>query len=187
MTSTNLVAFFGGSFDPPHRSHAGVIRQLLQKGPIDSLVVVPVFAHAFEKQLTPFVHRLALSDIAFADIPGVSVSALEQTLPVPNYTLHSLRALQEQHPNWQLRLVVGSDVINEKDDWHDFDGVVKLAPLLAVGREGAPADGAPDAEVPAMSSSKIRAVLSESYDTPELGRWLDAGVLDYIRRHGLYR
>jgi len=74
----NSVAIFGGSFDPPHISHVLAAVYASKVGGFEQVLVVPVFEHAFAKQLTPFAHRVALCEAAFAGIAGVSVSALSR-------------------------------------------------------------------------------------------------------------
>lgn len=208
------VAIFGGSFDPPHVGHVLGAAFLARVVGFDRVVVVPVGAHAFGKPLAPFAARCELCRIAFAGLRGVEVCDIEARLPSPNYTYATLLALREEHPDWDMRLVVGTDVLLEKSRWQSFDEICALAPLFVLARQGLP----PEASVtpppcgvdgqtgedqrparvtvrqsfpvlPAVSSTEIRRALRSSSPgaRPEsLQSWLGPRLLEAIERLGLY-
>ena len=61
------LGVFGGSFDPPHVAHVMAAAYALSAGAFDRLLVVPVFAHAFDKRLESFEHRVKLCELACED------------------------------------------------------------------------------------------------------------------------
>jgi nicotinate-nucleotide adenylyltransferase len=145
-----------------------------------------VFSHAFAKPLTDFEQRVTMTRRAMQPLPAVEVSEIEREQPAPNYTLHTLRALRAQHPDWQLRLMVGSDVFAEQQKWKDFEEVVKLAPPLVLARAGVP--GTTDAVLPQVSSSQVRSLLQQGGpDSARLATLVPHEVLEHITAHGLYR
>jgi len=179
------VAFFGGSFNPPHVGHVLAASYALSIG-FDRVLAVVVKDHAFGKPLVAFEHRARMTELAFTPLPDVEVSRVEAQLPTPNYTLLTLRAVIAAHPDWQLRLLVGSDVMREVDRWHSFDEVAKLAPLFLLDRAGH--DAAGRSILPEISSTQIRDCLAAPSAEAEawLSRHVPASVLDYLRTHGLY-
>jgi nicotinate-nucleotide adenylyltransferase len=180
------VAFFGGSFDPPHVGHVLGATYALSSGQVDRVLCVPVFAHPFAKSLSAFEHRLAMARLAFQTLTRAEVSDIERTLPTPNYTWHTLQALRQQHPEWQLRLLAGSDVFAERHKWQHFDEVVQLAPPLLLPRAGVP--GTQETVLPEVSSSQVRALLrDEPITSPRLTALVPRNVLEYTAAHGLYR
>ena len=183
------VAIYGGSFDPPHVSHVMAAVYALKLGGFDSVLVVPVFEHALHKELTPFEHRVRLCELAFAGIEGVRVSAVERELSTPSFTLQTLEHLSAAHPDWALRLLVGSDVLSETSKWHAFDRVSALAPPYVVARPGYDHPEVKAALLPDVSSTRIREALSAGGDENEalLARCVPRAVLAYIAEHGLYR
>jgi len=188
------VAVYGGSFDPPHVAHQQAVRLVANLGEIDRVVVLPVFEHAFDKSLASFEHRVRMCELCMLERPNVEVSRLEATLKRPNYTLNTLQAMLAAHPDYQLRLVVGADVLQDAGKWHRFDDVVALAPLLPLGRVGVSTERAPAAVLPDVSSTEIRNELARratAHVPPELRArlsWaLAPAVLDYIEAHDLYR
>jgi nicotinate-nucleotide adenylyltransferase len=183
------VAFYGGSFNPPHVAHLLTAAYLLGVAGFERVLAVPVFSHAFDKRLVSFEHRVRMSELALAWLPGVEVSRLEERLATPSLTLRTLRQVKAQHPDWQLRLVIGADVLFESHKWHAFDEVKQLAVPLVLGRLGFAHPDAPPPVLPDVSSTRIRELLAD--DGPEARRELDVyvpgAVLAYARAHGLYR
>jgi nicotinate-nucleotide adenylyltransferase len=183
------IAIYGGSFDPPHVSHVLAAVYALKVAGFDKVLVVPVFEHAFQKQLTPFEYRVRMCELAFAGIQDIEVTAIEQTLAAPSLTLHTLEHLSAAHPDWALRLLVGSDVLADTPRWHAFERIAALAPLYVVARPGHAHPAAQVALLPDVSSTRIREALA-ARDTPSNAELLavsvPSAVLAYIAEHGLF-
>ena len=188
MASTP-VALFGGSFNPPHIGHVLAAAYVLSTGEVERVVAVPVFEHALRKRLEPYEHRVEMARRAFGIISGVEVSEVEAELGAPSRTLSTILALEARHPDWALRLMVGSDILTEIHQWHAFDEIERRAPPLVLARAGAIASGAPSL-LPEVSSTEVRALLARSGAGKELDAELRAlvprAVLDYVRDHRLY-
>jgi nicotinate-nucleotide adenylyltransferase len=183
------VAFYGGSFNPPHVAHVLAASYVLTTGAFDKLLVVPVHAHALDKQLAPFDDRARMCELALGWLPGVEVSRIESELPLPSRTLYTLQALLERHPDWAMRLVIGADVLLETQKWHAFERVAELAPPLILGRVGVDHTAAPLPVLPDVSSTRVRELLARRADpgaTRELERLVPRAVLEYVRQHHLY-
>jgi nicotinate-nucleotide adenylyltransferase len=189
------VGLFGGSFNPPHVGHVLSIAYVLSTGLVQRVVAVPVYAHALGKSLAPFAERLNMARLAFEWLPRVEVSDIEQGLGTPSRTLGTVRALLAQHPEWQLRLVVGSDILGELHQWHAYREIERLAPPLILPRPGAPEPGQQEFStrlLPDISSTEVRALLADwaSGTAPgaevQLERLVPQAVLSFIRQHGLY-
>jgi nicotinate-nucleotide adenylyltransferase len=183
------VAVFGGSFDPPHVGHLLALSFLRGVAGFDRVVAVPVFAHAFDKELAPFEHRLRMCEIAFAHLRGVETSSVERLLGRPSYTLRTIREISRQHPDWRLRLAVGADVLADVHRWHAFDELVELARPYVLGRQGVDYPGAPAALLPDVSSTEVRRrlrVRSSAGSSAELEQLVPRAVLGYIGEHKLY-
>jgi nicotinate-nucleotide adenylyltransferase len=184
------IGVYGGSFDPPHVAHVLVAAYALAVGGFDRVLVVPVFAHAFNKGLAPFDERVALCELAFRDLARVEVSRIESTLPVPSRTLSTIDAIGRAHPGAELRLVIGADILADAKKWHAFDEITRIAPLFLVGREGHAANQSSGFALPPISSSRVRELCARSSEpaaTRELEEIVPHAVLARIRERGLYR
>lgn len=182
-------AIFGGSFDPPHVGHVLAVSYVLLTEMVERVTVVPVFEHAFAKDMASYEDRLALARAAFRHLPEVDVSEVERDLPTPSYTVRTLEALSQRHPTDDFRLLIGADLLADAERWVRFAEVCRLAPLLVLGRIGV--SHAPDypAVLPDVSSSQVRSWLArrpEPEALRELGRALPGAVLREIVTRGLY-
>ncbi|MGH7437367.1 MAG: nicotinate-nicotinamide nucleotide adenylyltransferase, partial [Polyangiaceae bacterium] len=140
MTATPAtVGFFGGSFNPPHVAHVLACTLLLSVEGVDRVLVVPTYQHPFAKALAPFDDRVRMCELAMGWIPGVEVSRVEEALGGESRTLRTIEHLVSAHPGWNLRLVIGADVLAEAPRWYAFDGIAKMAPPIVLGRTGAAA------------------------------------------------
>jgi len=183
------VAIYGGSFDPPHISHVLAAVYALKVGGFERVIVVPVFEHAFQKRLTPFTHRVQMCELSFSGIAGVEVSTVESALPTPSLTLNTLQHLTRANPDWDLRLLIGSDVLGDTSKWHGFDRISALAPPFVVGRPGFEHPSAQAALLPDVSSTGIRHALAARDGAGSealLSACLPHAVLAYIHEHELY-
>ena len=183
------VAVFGGSFDPPHAGHVLMAAYLGTIAPFEHVLIVPVYGHAFEKSLTAFEHRLRMCQLAFEKLAFVEVTPIEATLKRPNYTLHTLQAIKRAHPDWQLRLAMGSDVLAESHQWHSFNEVIALAPPYVFERHGHTSDVTKTHLLPGVSSTDLRRLLYaklEAGSQQTLEELLPESVREYIEENRLY-
>lgn len=177
-------AVYGGSFDPPHIAHGLAVSMALSAHGVERVLVVPTYAHAFNKQLSAFEDRLRMCELAFAHLRGVEICSIERDLPTPSLTLRTLQALAARHPEVQLRLLVGSDILTESHAWHDFAAVERLAPPIVIERQGFPAHDPTQPALPAVSSSEVRRRVQAGESTHG---WVSPLVERFIQAHQLYR
>ena len=118
---------------------------------------------------------------------GMTVSDVEDSLENPGHTLDLVLALQAAYHAAVFRLVAGADIYHERDQWHRYDEIQKLAPPIYVERKGVkklPSSESVLAAPPRISSSDLRAAIARG-ERPT--NELSGEVLEYIEAHGLYR
>lgn len=178
------IAVYGGSFDPPHLGHVLSVAWTLCAGIVDEAWVIPTWEHAFGKQHgAPFDDRMTMCELAFAPLRNVEISDVERRLGGMSRTLHTLQALQAEHPEAVFRLLVGADVLPTVDRWHRWEEVVKIAQPLVVGRDGYPLPQGCPLAIPNVNSTDIRFRLANAHDLVGL---VPTAVIEYIRANGLY-
>jgi nicotinate-nucleotide adenylyltransferase len=182
MVCTMRVAFFGGSFNPPHVAHQFVALYVLETAAVDELWLVPCAKHPFDKALAPFEHRLRMCELAAAALgPRVRVSDIESRLGGDSRTLVTLKALWAEHPNREFHLVVGADIEPELRLWYGAEELLREVPRIVVGRGGF--CGGDGLAMPAVSSTEVRGRIARGQSVADLvPRQVDA----YIREHSLY-
>jgi nicotinate-nucleotide adenylyltransferase len=176
------VAFFGGSFNPPHVAHQLVSLYVLETAPVDELWLVPCWKHPFDKALAPYVDRLRMCELAVAALgPRAHASDIEGRLGGESRTLLTIKALRKERPDCEFHLVVGADIEPELPAWYGAEELVRTVPRIVVGRGGF-AGGSPVA-MPELSSTEVRRRLAAG---GFVDGFLPKSVGDYIREHRLY-
>ena len=180
------VALFGGSFDPVHYGHVSIACYLASMGFFDSVQVMPVYKHAYGKDLLLFEHRYEMCRLAMGWIPKTNISDIErQSVDIPgypevNYTYHTARRIKEIHPNWNLHVVCGADV--DINSWDLGKELLEIVTPFVLDRAGVS-----ESRVifPSISSTEIRESLKDGSDVAK--RFLTKPVYDYIKENKLYQ
>lgn len=176
------IGLFGSSFNPPQIGHYSVIKDLADQGIFDEIWLVPVYKHAFDKELLPFETRLDLANCLAKDVgsPNVKVSTVERDLgKTPTYTFDTVTALRTRHPDADFHMIVGSDVKNDLPKWHRIEELRHILNFHFIPRDGFEAS-----PYPKVSSTEIRDKLRRGEAVTGL---LSASVAEYVLKHGLYR
>jgi len=176
------VAFFGGSFNPPHVAHQLVSLYVLETASVDELWLVPCWKHAFDKALAPYAQRLRMCELAAAALgPRARASDIEGRLGGESRTLLTIKALRQERPDCEFHLVVGADIEPELPAWYGAEELLRTVPRIVVGRGGFA--GGPAIAMPELSSTEARRRLAAGQSVDGL---LPKSVAEYIRKHRLY-
>jgi len=137
------VAFFGGSFDPPHQGHLAVARAAQLALDLDSVLFAPVGVQPLKPfgSRAAFVDRLAMTELAIQDQPNFSISLIDAPAEgrAHYYTIDTLLLLRGQmSPDSSLYCLMGADSFRNLRSWHRGAEVPFVAPLIVVARPGQP-------------------------------------------------
>jgi nicotinate-nucleotide adenylyltransferase len=181
------IGIFGGSFDPPHVCHVLACLYVLETTDTEKILAIPCYEHAFGKGVASFEQRLEMCRLAFSPLgKRVEVSAIEGERKAVSYTIETVRELKSRYPSDQFRLIIGSDILKETDEWKDFDELKRLVEIITLPRVSAKQTRRASKEpffFPDLSSTLIRQRLAEGKSVEGL---LPRSVLDYIRENHLY-
>ena len=199
------IAFFGGTFDPPHNGHTGLAEQVIASGYTDKALFVPTFSppHKFGQPVTPYSHRLAMLRLAVRNMPGVEISDIESRLGmVPSYTFDVMSALEREFPADRLQLMLGSDSLLQLHSWHMAGELIRRWEILTYPRSGEMPSVADlckfwNADIAVklvktvmklpffeISSTEIRKRIAKN---EKVGKLIYRDVEDYIINNGLYK
>jgi nicotinate-nucleotide adenylyltransferase len=209
------VVLFGGSFDPPTRTHTAVAdrARALGAGPDAWLVLVPAARSPLKDHApTPDAHRLAMLRLAAAPLARAAVWTDElDRADSPSYWIDTLRRARALLPDARLWFIIGADQAAQFHRWRAPHEILRLAQPIVVLREPL---GAADALLGALaetgvwsdeelaewcgsvvdlsptpgSATEAREMLAgPSPATAALAELLDDAVLAYITEHRLYR
>ncbi len=211
------VGVFGGGFDPPHNAHVRLVKTAIAALRLDAVFIVPTgqAGHKLPAK-TPAAHRLAMTRLAFQDIPLAIIDDCEIRRAGPSWMVDTLAALRFHHiskpadglgvTKWHL--ILGADQLARFESWVQWQNIARDCELAVASR---PADPGADVgqaidqstwlkkgvrvnplpfEKQALSSSALRgAIRSEGCHVRD-ATWRDAVPADvaaYICQNGLYQ
>jgi nicotinate-nucleotide adenylyltransferase len=207
------VAFFGGTFDPPHRGHLGIARAAAEAFALDAILFAPVGNQPLKPGVTttPFDHRFAMVALACTEGQPEATqrtpptrfvpSAIDAPQPgnAPNYTVDTLARLREEMPHEKLYCLVGADSFLSLRHWREPERLLSLAEWIVVSRPGYALDDLSTLGLTEAERGRVHLLRTVHHDVSStyLRERLAAGdsardllpdsVARYIRDHHLYR
>jgi len=215
--SEKPLGILGGTFDPVHAAHMRLAEEAVRQLRLGGVLWIPAGQprHRAQPQADAG-HRLAMVRAAIAGHPDYRLDDAEVRSGQASYTVPTLERLRAKYGDDRpLVLLMGADAFRGLASWHRWRELFRLAHLGVASRPTFDLDVdamAPEladefrrrrrsqstalATAPAgtivtfplsagtVSSTEVRAKLGAGAEVQEL---LPAPVLDYIRRHKLYR
>src|SRR5205814_815646 len=87
-------------------------------------------------QATP-EQRAEMLELAVRGNPRLSVERVELGLPMPSYTVRTLRALSEREPGNRFTLLLGADAAADLAAWWEVEALPRFADIVVFARPGA--------------------------------------------------
>jgi nicotinate-nucleotide adenylyltransferase len=139
--AASRIAFFGGTFDPPHLGHLAVARAACSALALDQVLFAPVGAQPLKPlgAAAPFADRVAMTRLAIAGDPAFAVSMADAPAAdgAPNYTIDTLMRLRSEFASAaELFCLVGADSFLTLHHWHRAAEIPFVAPLIVASRPG---------------------------------------------------
>ena len=143
------------------------------------------------KEMSSAEDRLAMVQAAVAGLSWCEASSLEIDRGGDSYTADTLEQLAEEMPDWDLFVVIGSDIVAHLNTWKRPDVIKRLAEMVVVERPGSVGLDLPDGWVGKrvegklvdISSTQLRKWIRLGRPTEDI---LPAGVAEVITVRGLY-
>lgn len=134
------IAFYGGSFDPPHLGHLAIANALLRQFELDEFVFLPAYHAPHKKRAEPTsaFDRYAMLSLMTAKEPRISLSKLELEQASPAYTVDTLLKLKSMLRGVRIFFVMGGDSWSEIRTWREWESVLALTDQIVVTRPGFP-------------------------------------------------
>jgi len=123
------IGIYGGSFNPIHFGHKGLVKWILEHSDLDGIwmLVSPQSPHKTDRTDLDanFQQRLEAARKAMADVPRVVVSDFERNLPIPSYTANTLRELTKTYPEYEFSLIIGEDNWDVFNTWREWNYILE--------------------------------------------------------------
>ena len=130
------IAFYGGSFDPPHRGHLAIARKLTEIFALDEFVFVPAFhaPHKSNQKPTAAFHRYAMLCLATQTDAKLKVSTIELDAPEKPYTVETQAKINEKMSDAEIYFVIGADSWLDITTWREWETVLTQTNIIVVTR-----------------------------------------------------
>jgi len=135
------IAFFGGSFDPPHLGHIAVAGAAREALGLDTVLFAPVGTQPLKPAgpTAGFEDRVAMTRLAIEGEAGFEISLMDapRLAGTPNYTLDTLQRLRGELPaGCELFCLMGADSLVGLRQWHRAAEIPFAASMIVASRPG---------------------------------------------------
>jgi len=130
------VGIFSGSFNPVHIGHLALANWICEYVDLDEIrfLVTPLSPLKDRVELIDYDLRFNMVKEAIADYPKFKASDFECSLPLPSYTIDTLRALQKISPDCLFHLIIGADSWANIGQWKEAQSLINEFPILIYPR-----------------------------------------------------
>lgn len=198
------IGILGGTFNPPHTGHMILAQDAAEALQLEQVWFLPCAqpAHKPEKCVVPSEHRINMLRASIGHDPRWHLSLIEIERSGISYTIDTLRAVTQQHPEVDWHFIIGADTLLELHSWREIDAVLSLCRMISMRRPGLPeadvlrdqiqlpapwpeklVDGLFDGHLIDISSTEIRKRVAQKQSIRYL---VTAEVERYIVTHELY-
>ncbi len=177
------IACFGGSFNPPHLGHLEIALTVLKQESFDEVWFLPTISTPLKNSpLASFEDRLNMLNLLIKPYRKLKVCTIEESLPLPNYTINTVRTLTSMYPNHHFTWIIGSDQSQQFSAWKDHEELLTLIDFIVVVR------AEEEALHPEMKVIRIPGIERFSSTNIRSGKLKDTTpeIVRYIFDHELY-
>ena len=188
------IGIYGGSFDPIHTGHAMLANFVAQCNIVDEVWLMVNRRNPLKKHSTVAsdLQRLEMTRLVAKECRNVEVTDVEMNLPIPSYSIDSLRELQKRYPEHEFTVIIGSDSLENFSSWKNSEEIRKEFGLIVYPRPGYPMpttepanttflNGAPEFGI---SSSLVREYVASGWN---INFFVPISVSEYIKKNKLYK
>jgi len=165
------IGLYFGSFNPVHVGHLIIAESILELTNLEEIwmIVSPLNPFKEQKELLDHYKRLEMVKIATRGNKKIKGSNVEFDLPIPSYTIDTLRYLEEKTRNKTFSLIMGEDNLEGLDKWKESKELIRNYSIYVYPRLGYTTDKYKDhdnihrlkAPIIELSSTKIRRKIAE--------------------------
>jgi nicotinate-nucleotide adenylyltransferase len=129
---TRHIGIYPGTFDPIHQGHLAFCLEVIKRGEVDEIVLLPEALPRGKPGASPIMTRLALLNEAVAAFPSLNAISLASERFTTRQTLPELRGY---FGDAELSLLIGSDLVSSLHLWDELETLLEAMSLVIGMRE----------------------------------------------------
>ncbi len=132
------IGLYFGSFNPIHNGHLIIAQHVLNETDLHQVwfVVSPQNPFKQQKHLLNEYDRLHLVNLAIEKATQLKAVDIEFRLPKPSFTITTLIYLKEKYPQHEYAIIMGSDSLQNLDQWKNAEQIMENYPVYVYTRPG---------------------------------------------------
>lgn len=127
------IGIFGGSFNPPHKMHERMARELIEKNFLDEIIFVPTGNRYQKKELIDGEKRFEMLKIIASKHSFFKVSNFELKNEL-TYTFQTLEYFRKEFPNDEIYFILGADNLADIPNWKNYEYLLEHYHFLVINR-----------------------------------------------------
>ena len=133
------IGILGGTFDPIHLGHLRVAEEIGEELELEKIYLIPaaVPPHKETRPISPFHHRLRMTQLAAEESPMLEALDLEGRRQGLSYSIETLKEFHEIFkPSPILFFILGMDAFQEIRTWKSYEKLFDYANFVVINRPG---------------------------------------------------
>lgn len=128
------IGIYGGTFDPVHNGHLVIATAMMERIPLEKLVVMPAYIppHKRGKVRAGFDLRLDWLRRAFSGIEGVEISDFEGRSKTVSYTFETIEHFEKDFG--RVAYIIGEDSFVNIESWYRYRELIERVDLYVYPR-----------------------------------------------------
>ena len=200
-----MIGILGISANPPHIGHDLIISNIMTSGIFDEFILILSGNRNDKKYVSPY-DRINMSELAFRKFREKKFDYIKTKFFIRYDNVYSdntpsiilLRQLKEEFQQTDIKFIIGSDLIFEKNgkceiesSWFDGEQLMEEFNFLVIQRNDYPINRKLSSNFEIydkifanISSTKIRENIKENIEIEDL---VIPSVAEYINKYNLYK
>ena len=130
------IFFLGGTFDPPHLGHLGILKECLKY--CDKFIFIPSKQNPHKKSsFFSSLHRVEMLKIMTSKTKKTEIDLFEvNSKSKISYSLDTIKYLKNKYPKDCIYMVLGQDILSSLHNWKEWNEIKNMVNIVCLSRPG---------------------------------------------------
>ena len=128
------IGIFGGSFNPPHKTHQKIANYLVKNNYLDKVIFVPTGSNYEKPYLASEQDRYNMLKLMIGNVSYLDISTYE--FGKLTHTYQTLDHFKKHYKDDEIYFICGSDNLKEIKTWKRYQYILSNYKLLVIRRNG---------------------------------------------------